>query len=155
MWLLGFELRKSSQVLLTAEPSLQPSSLFFKIDCILCIQVFCLHVSMGTMRVQHPQRPEGALNPLELLLRKMMDCHLGTGSRTWVLCKKQWVLLTADLWLQPHQYVFLKNKNKKCLESTQPELQMLHCSEDQITFLKFFKIVTCGRTQLKSQPLES
>jgi hypothetical protein len=50
-WDLNSGPLKEQSVLLTAEPSLQPPQIFFKVYlCILCTQMLCLHVCLDTRR---------------------------------------------------------------------------------------------------------
>lgn len=79
----------------------------------------CLHVLPCTCSVLRGTR--GHWIPWKCVMNNG-GLPLGSGVQNLGPLQEQWVLLTADLWLQPDQYVSYSNR---CLESTQPEHQIL------------------------------
>lgn len=61
---------------------------------VTCVPVY--HVCAGALRGQ-----ERVLDFLELELWMVVGCRVGVGIRTWVLCKNNIVLFTAQPSLQP------------------------------------------------------
>lgn len=92
--------------------------------CVLCLHVcLCTTFMSGALRVHRK-----ASDPLERELQVVVNHHVSSGTRTWVLCKKSMLFITEPF-LQPQHSVDLTLAMSIC--SALPSL-LRHCTHCRV-----------------------